>query len=113
MDIAIDQGGCVETSHPTTYQNPTYIEEGVIHYCVPNMTGVVARTTTHAFNNAAWPYILEIAEKGLAPALATNRALRHGLNTYDGKIVHPGLARSLEGNPVVRQLRADATGGGE
>lgn len=111
MDIAIDQGGCVETSHPTTYQNPTYIEEGVIHYCVPNMTGVVARTTTHAVNNAAWPYIVEIAEKGLAPALATNRTLRHGLNTYDGKIVHPGLARSLEGHPSPIIARADATGG--
>ena len=69
MDISIDQGGCIETSRPTTYQNPTYIEEGVIHYCVPNMTGVVARTTTHAFNNAAWPYIREIAEKGVDQAL--------------------------------------------
>ena len=64
MDISIDQGGCVETSRPTTYQNPTYIEEDVIHYCVPNMTGVVARTTTHAFNNAAWPYIQQIARAG-------------------------------------------------
>ena len=62
MDISIDQGGCVETSRPTSYQNPTYIEENVIHYCVPNMTGVVARTTTHAFNNAAWPYIQQIAQ---------------------------------------------------
>jgi alanine dehydrogenase len=109
MDIAIDQGGCVETSRPTTYQNPTYIEEGVIHYCVPNMTGVVARTTTHAFNNAAWPYIVEIAEKGLSPALATNRALRHGLNTYDGKIVHPGVARSVEGTGLARHT--DVGGG--
>ncbi len=112
MDIAIDQGGCVETSHPTTYQNPTYIEEGVTHYCVPNMTGVVARTTTHAVNNAAWPYIMEIAEKGLSPALATNRTLRYGLNTYDGKIVHQGLARSLEGNPVPA-WGAETTGGAE
>lgn len=112
MDIAIDQGGCVETSRPTTYQNPTYIEEGVTHYCVPNMTGVVARTTTHAVNNAAWPYIMEIAEKGLAPALATNRALRHGLNTYDGKVVHQGLARSLEGNPPPSYVPSNAAGGG-
>lgn len=97
MDISIDQGGCVETSHPTTYQNPTYIEEGVIHYCVPNMTGVVARTTTHAVNNAAWPYIQEIASKGLNQALTSDRALRHGLNIYDGKIVHPGLRESLGG----------------
>jgi alanine dehydrogenase len=97
MDISIDQGGCVETSRPTTYQNPTYIEEGVIHYCVPNMTGVIARTTTHAFNNAAWPYIKEIANKGLNQALTSDRALRHGLNTYDGKIVHPALRESLGG----------------
>ncbi|OQA46254.1 MAG: Alanine dehydrogenase [Chloroflexi bacterium ADurb.Bin325] len=97
MDVSIDQGGCIETSRPTTYQNPTYIEEGVIHYCVPNMTGVVARTTTHAFNNAAWPYVLEIAQKGLAQALADNAALRHGLNIHNGEIVHPALRESLGG----------------
>ena len=91
MDVSIDQGGCVETSRPTTYQNPTYIEEGVIHYCVPNMTGVLARTTTHAFNNAAWPYIQEIAAKGLEQALADDAALRRGLNVHKGEIVHPAL----------------------
>ncbi|OIO90091.1 MAG: alanine dehydrogenase [Anaerolineae bacterium CG2_30_64_16] len=95
MDIAIDQGGCIETSRPTTYQDPTYIEEDVIHYCVPNMTGVVARTMTHAFNNAAWPYIQEIAELGLTQALAGDAALRHGLNTHAGQIVHPALRESL------------------
>lgn len=97
MDVSIDQGGCVETSRPTTYQSPTYIEEGIIHYCVPNMTGVVARTTTHAFNNAAWPYILKIAQKGLDMALISAPALRNGLNTHDGAIVHPALRESLEG----------------
>jgi len=97
IDVAIDQGGCVETSHPTTYQNPTYIEEGVIHYCVPNMTGVVARTTTHAFANVAWPYIKAIAEKGLDKALADDAALRRGLNTYNGEIVHPALRVSAGG----------------
>jgi len=97
MDISIDQGGCIETSRPTTYQNPTYIEEGVIHYCVPNMTGVIARTTTHAVNNAAWPYIQEIATRGLNQALTSDRVLRHGLNTYDGKIVHQALRESLGG----------------
>jgi alanine dehydrogenase len=96
IDISIDQGGCIETSRPTTYQNPTYVEEGVIHYCVPNMTGVLARTTTHAFNNAAWPYIREIAQKGLARALESNLALRLGLNTHDGEIVHPALRESLQ-----------------
>lgn len=97
MDLSIDQGGCVETSRPTTYQSPTYIEEGVIHYCVPNMTGVVARTTTHAFNNAAWPYILKIARKGLEGALAEDAALQHGLNIHDGAIIHPALRESVEG----------------
>lgn len=97
MDISIDQGGCIETSRPTTYQSPTYIEEGVIHYCVPNMTGVVARTTTHAFNNAAWPYILEIAQKGLPQALADDPALYHGLNMHNGEIIHPALRESLGG----------------
>jgi alanine dehydrogenase len=99
MDIAIDQGGCIETSRPTTYQSPTYIEENVIHYCVPNMTGVLARTTTHAFNNAAWPYILEIAQKGLEQALADDLALRSGLNTHRGEIVHPALRGSLLAPP--------------
>jgi alanine dehydrogenase len=96
LDVSIDQGGCVETSRPTTYQNPTYIEEGVIHYCVPNMTGVLARTTTHAFNNAAWPYILKIAQWGTERALEEDAALRNGLNTYAGEIMHPALRRSLE-----------------
>jgi alanine dehydrogenase len=97
MDVSIDQGGCVETSRPTSYQNPTYIEEGVIHYCVPNMTGVIARTTTHAFNNAAWPYILQITQKGLERALAEDPALRHGLNIHNGEIVHPALRESRGG----------------
>jgi alanine dehydrogenase len=80
MDISIDQGGCVETSRPTTHESPTYIEEGVIHYCVPNMTGVVARTMTHAFNNAAWPYILKIAQHGLDQGMVEDSALQHGVN---------------------------------
>jgi alanine dehydrogenase len=97
MDVSIDQGGCVETSRPTTYQNPTYIEEGVIHYCVPNMTGVLARTTTHAFNNAAWPYIQEIAAKGLDQAILDDVALRRGLNVHMGEIVHPALLSADDG----------------
>jgi alanine dehydrogenase len=96
MDVSIDQGGCIETSRPTTYQNPTYIEEGVIHYCVPNMTGVLARTTTHAINNATWPFIREITEKGIEQALADNAGLHHGLNTHQGQLVHPALRESLE-----------------
>jgi alanine dehydrogenase len=97
MDISIDQGGCIETSRLTTYQNPTYIEEGVIHYCVPNITGVLARTTTHAFNNAAWPFIREIIRDGVAQAMRDDPSLRFGLLTYDGQIVHPGLREAVGG----------------
>ena len=64
MDVSIDEGGCVETSRPTTHEHPTFIEEGIIHYCVPNMGSAVARTSTYAFLNAAFPFIKEIAEKG-------------------------------------------------
>lgn len=97
MDVSIDQGGCSETSRPTTYQAPTYIEEGVIHYCVPNMTGVLARTTTHALNNAFWPFIREIAERGLAEAVEADSALHLGINTHNGEIVHPVLRASIGG----------------
>ena len=84
MDISIDQGGCVETSRPTTHFDPTFKDEGVIHYCVPNMTSVVARTATHAFNNAAWPFMREIATHGLDAALAALPALRRGVATHRG-----------------------------
>ena len=92
MDIAIDMGGCVETSRPTTHQDPTFIEENVIHYCVPNMTSIVARTATHAFNNAAWPYIWEIAHDGLEVALGQRAPLRRGVATHKGHVVHSALA---------------------
>lgn len=95
LDIAIDQGGCVETSRPTTHRDPTFIEENLIHYCVPNMTAVVARTATHAFNNAAWPHVQEIASGGLDAALDRLPALRRGLATRDGAIVNATLAASL------------------
>ena len=79
MDISIDEGGCVETSRPTTHEHPTYIEEGVIHYCVPNIPSVVARTSTYAFVNAAFPYVLEIANKGVEAAIPDNPALERGV----------------------------------
>jgi alanine dehydrogenase len=97
MDISIDQGGCVETSRPTTHDAPTYIEEDVIHYCVPNMTGVLARTTTHALNNAVWPFIKAIASEGLEACVESSSALAHGLNVHRGQIVHPALHASLGG----------------
>jgi len=95
LDIAIDMGGCVETSRPTTHRDPTFIEEDIIHYCVPNMTSIVARTATHAFNNAAWQYIWEIAHGGLGPALKNTPALRRGVATHAGHITQQALAAHL------------------
>ena len=91
IDVSIDQGGCAETSRPTTHEHPTYIEEGVIHYCVPNMPGVVARTATHAFVNAAMSYIEQLADLGVDEAVKQNPALEKALNTYQGKLVHLSL----------------------
>jgi alanine dehydrogenase len=88
IDVSIDQGGCAETSRPTTHDHSTYIDEGIIHYCVPNMPGVVARTATHSFVNAALPYILQIANLGPAGAIAQNPGLEKALNTHDGRLVH-------------------------
>lgn len=86
MDISIDEGGSVETSRPTTHERPTYIEEGVIHYCVPNIPSVVARTSTYAFLNAAFPFILEIANKGVEAAMRDNPAIRYGVHTFQGDV---------------------------
>jgi alanine dehydrogenase len=91
IDVSIDQGGCAETSRPTTHDQATYIEEGILHYCVPNMPGVVARTATHAFVNAALPYILEIANSGADGALTKNPAIEKGVNTHNGELVHLSL----------------------
>lgn len=86
MDISIDEGGSVETSRPTTHQLPTFTEEGIIHYCVPNIPSVVARTSTYALVNAAFPFILEVANKGIDAAIAENQALEHGIGTYKGDL---------------------------
>jgi len=88
MDVSIDEGGCFETSRPTTHEHPVYVEEGMLHYCVPNMPGVVARTATHAFVNAAMPYVLEIADHGVAVALAENPAIEAAVNTHQGRLFH-------------------------
>jgi len=95
MDIAIDQGGCVETSRPTTHRDPTFVAEDVIHYCVPNMTSVVARSATHALTNASWPYVFGVAEHGISGALATVAGLRRGAVTHDGHVVNAALAAHL------------------
>jgi alanine dehydrogenase len=86
MDVSIDEGGCIETSRPTTHEHPTFIEEGIIHYCVPNMPSVVARTSTYAFLNAAFPYILEMVNKTVDVSVLGNPALERGVSTYRGEI---------------------------
>ncbi|CAG0931664.1 alanine dehydrogenase [Thermoflexales bacterium] len=91
IDMSIDQGGCVETSRPTSHVSPTFVQEGIIHFCVPNMPSVVARTTTHAFNNAAWPYIQSVTRLGIDAALEADRALARGVNTRHGEIINPAL----------------------
>jgi alanine dehydrogenase len=95
VDISIDQGGCFETSRPTTHANPTYIEEGVVHYCVTNMPGGVARTSTLALNNATLPFVVALADKGVKGALAADPNLRRGLNVIGGRIAHPAVAEAL------------------
>jgi len=91
LDLSIDQGGCVETSRPTTHANPVYVEEEVTHYCVPNISGVVARTATHAFVNAAMPYILEIANRGIQNAIDNIPAIELAVNTHAGELRHLSL----------------------
>ena len=100
VDIAIDQGGCFETSRPTTHSAPTYVDEGVVHYCVTNMPGAVARTSTFALTNATLPFVLALADKGWQRALREDPHLRDGLNIHDGKITHPAVATAF-GLPCV------------
>ncbi len=94
VDIAIDQGGCSETSRPTTHDDPVYVEHGVTHYCVTNMPGAYARTATQALTNATMPYALKLATLGLDKALEESPELQSGLNTRDGNIAHPAVANA-------------------
>ncbi len=95
IDIAIDQGGCFETSRPTTHADPSYCVDGVMHYCVTNMPGAVARTSTIALNNATLPFVIALAQKGYRQALLDDIHLRNGLNVYFGQITHQAVARDL------------------
>lgn len=97
IDMSIDQGGCVETSRPTTHEHCTYIEENVIHYCVPNMPAAVARTATHAFVNAAMPYIYDLANKDFDTAIRETPALERAVCTHNGKMVHMYRLNGPEG----------------
>ena len=96
VDVAIDQGGCFETSHPTTHADPTYVVDGVIHYCVANMPGAVARTSAFALNNATLPFALRIANLGVENALQGDPDLANGLNVSNGKIRHKAVAEALD-----------------
>ncbi len=92
VDVSIDQGGCFETSRPTTHSNPTYVVDGVVHYCVTNMPGAVARTSTFALNNATLPFTLALADKGYRGAMQADVHLRNGLNVFAGKVTHEAVA---------------------
>lgn len=108
VDVAIDQGGCFETSRPTTHDNPTYVEEGVVHYCVTNMPGAVSRTSAFALNNATMPFVLALANKGWKQALQDNKYLLEGLNVCLGKVTYEAVARdlSLDYVPATQTLAA-------
>ena len=94
VDVAIDQGGCFETSHATTHTEPVYLVDGVLHYCVSNMPAAVPHTSTFALTNATFPYLLELANHGLEAACERHAALRVGVNTYNGYVTHGGVAES-------------------
>lgn len=96
VDVAVDQGGCIETCHPTTHDEPTYVVDDVVHYCVANMPGAVPRTSTFALNNATLNYGLTIADQGLEAAMKADGVLAKGLNTFGGHVTHPAVAESLE-----------------
>lgn len=96
VDVAIDQGGCFETSKPTTHADPTYVVDGVVHYCVANMPGAVARTATMALTNATLPYVLQLAQGDVASVLLSDPHFGAGLNVYDGRLTHSAVAAALE-----------------
>jgi alanine dehydrogenase len=106
VDVAIDQGGCFETSHPTTHSDPTFEVEGVTHYCVANMPGAVPITSTYALTNATLPYVLELAEHGVEGAIARDPGLRSGVNVAGGRVTHPAVAQAvgMEFTPVEEAL---------
>jgi len=98
VDVAIDQGGCFETSRPTTHTSPVYFVDGVLHYCVSNMPAAVPHTSTVGLTNATLPYLMQLANKGLEQACKESAALAEGVNTYGGFITYPAVAES-QGRP--------------
>jgi hypothetical protein len=108
VDVSIDQGGCFETSRPTTHSNPTYVVDGVVHYCVTNMPGAVPRTSTFGLNNATLPFTLALADKGWRRALTEDQHLRDGLNVCCGHVTYKAVADLRHG---VRDSRGRGAGG--
>ena len=102
VDVAVDQGGCIETTRPTTHSNPTFYVDDVLHYCVANMPGAVPRTSTFALTNATLPYAVRLAGRGLAAAIESDPGLRHGVNTYAGRVTYQAVAesRGLDFTPI-------------
>jgi len=95
VDVAVDQGGCIETCRPTTHDHPTYVKHGVVHYCVANMPGAVPRTSTFALTNATARFCRKIADLGVVEAVRQDSALARGLNTYDGQVTYEAVAKDL------------------
>lgn len=95
IDVAIDQGGCIATSHPTSHAEPTFVVDNVVHYCVTNMPGAVGRTSTYALCNATHPYVLTLANQGIMDAARTSRAIQTAINVFDGKLIQPAVAKSF------------------
>ena len=96
VDVAVDQGGCIETCRPTTHDDPSYIEHGVVHYCVANMPGAVAQTSTFALSAVTLPYALSLVQQGIREACGNDPELAKGLNTLDGDCTHAAVAHSLD-----------------
>lgn len=95
IDVSVDQGGCVETSRPTTHSNPIFVVDGIIHYCVSNMPGAVPRTSTYALSNATLPYVVKIANMGAEAAIKADPSLAKGVNVHKGKVTYPAVAEAF------------------
>ncbi len=107
VDVAVDQGGCIETCHPTTHDNPTYLVHGVVHYCVANMPGAVAQTSTFALTNTTIGYALKLADQGVVAACQKDKALALGVNTFNGHTTYKAVAEAhdFEYTPLEKVLR--------
>ncbi len=111
VDVSIDQGGCFETSRPTTHSDPTYVEEGITHYCVTNMPGAVPITSTFALTNATLPYVLALADQGAREAVSRDPGLRSGVNVAAGQVTHPAVAEAVEADFTPCEAALDAAAG--